>query len=150
ARGRAEGRLGQHVGVRRSQDQQLAREARLIEAAARAVARSHGGVARSRIVDEHRSLHDAPAGAPPPDPAADVPTGELVGGILADTRELLAAHGDRLRRELLADVRGLRAVVNATVVAATAAMVAAVALAGAIAVTLRVLGLPAWAAAWIV
>jgi len=84
------------------------------------------------------------------DAAADLGTGDLLGGILADTRDLVAAHGDRLRGELANDLRGLGRMVKAMVIAGAAAMVAATLLGIAISATLVTLGLPIWAAAWIV
>ena len=80
----------------------------------------------------------------------DLPTTDLLGGIMADTRELVVAHADRIRGELQGDLRSFKQVVIATLIAALAAMVASIVLAAAIAATLYVLGLPVWAAAWIV
>jgi hypothetical protein len=85
-----------------------------------------------------------------PEGTNDLGTGDLLGGILADVRELLAAHADRLRTEVSGDVRALGRLVKATVVAGAAAMVALTMLGIAIAATLVAVGLPAWLASWIV
>jgi Flp pilus assembly protein TadB len=88
--------------------------------------------------------------APPAPPTDEVGTTDLLGGILSDTRELIAAHADRLRRELQGDLKSFKQVLIAGVVAGLAVMVASILLAAAIAATLYVLGLPIWAAAWVV
>jgi hypothetical protein len=79
-----------------------------------------------------------------------VPTTDLLGGIVADTRELLGAHADRVHREVLADLRTVGTAARATVIATAAGMVTAVVLGGAVVATLVALGLALWAAAWIV
>ncbi len=89
-------------------------------------------------------------GSPPVKTTTELGTGDLVGGILADTRELVGAHAERLRDELTADLRDLGAVLRATMLAGAAGMVATTMVGIAITVTLVALGLPAWAAAWIV
>jgi hypothetical protein len=87
---------------------------------------------------------------PMPPTTGAVDTTGLLGGIVSDTRELIAAHADRLRRELQGDLRSFKQVLIASVVAGLAVMVASILLAAAIAATLYVLGLPIWAAAWVV
>lgn len=77
-------------------------------------------------------------------------TTDLVGGIISDTRALIGGHADRLRREIQGDLKSFKQVLIASVIAGLAVMVASILLAAAIAATLYVLGLPIWAAAWVV
>lgn len=86
------------------------------------------------------------------DPAQpdELGTTDLLGGILSDTRELIGAHADRLRREIQGDLKSFKQVLVASVIAGLAVMVASILLAAAIAATLYFLGLPIWAAAWVV
>lgn len=77
-------------------------------------------------------------------------TTDLLGGILADGRALIGAHADRMRHEIQGDLKSFKQVLVASVIAGLAIMVASILLAAAIAATLYVVGLPIWAAAWVV
>lgn len=74
----------------------------------------------------------------------------LLGGIVADARELIGGHADRLRAELRSDLRGLRHLIIAAAIGTGAGVMAAFVLCGALVATLWAIGLPLWAAAWIV
>lgn len=83
-------------------------------------------------------------------PGDERPTSELLGGILGDTRDLIAAHADRLHRELKGDLKSFKDVVVSTLVAALAVVVCAIMIGLALTATMVTLGVPTWAATWIV
>jgi hypothetical protein len=75
---------------------------------------------------------------------------ELVGGIFTDTRDLVGAHIDQIRRESKESVEDLGDSLRAAALAAAAMVVTLVAVSHALAITMIALGLPAWAAYWVV
>lgn len=79
---------------------------------------------------------------------ASVPT--LVSGIVSDTGDLVGAHLASVKHELGQGLVELRERTRAAVIAVGAGVAASVALILALGSTLIALGLPAWAAYWIV
>lgn len=74
----------------------------------------------------------------------------LVGGIVSDARDLASAHLEQIRRESKESVEDLGETVRAGALAAAAMVVTLVAVCHALAITMVALGLPPWAAYWIV
>lgn len=74
----------------------------------------------------------------------------LVSGIVSDTGDLLGAHVDSIRNEIKEGLGDLRDRLQAFVVAAVVGLLAAIIIAFALGFTLVRLGLPTWAAFWIV
>lgn len=75
---------------------------------------------------------------------------EIVEAIIDDTRELVDAHVDTLREEMSERFSGLGAALTSTLLAFSFTIVTALLLGIALALTLGALGLPLWAAFWIV
>lgn len=75
---------------------------------------------------------------------------ELVTGIVSDTRDLVGAHVDQIRRESKESVEDLGDSLRAAALAGAAMVVTLVAVSHALAITMIALGLVAWAAYWLV
>lgn len=72
---------------------------------------------------------------------------ELLGGVITDAKDLVVAHGERIKLEMRDELRGLKATIKLVGVAVAAVAVAASLAAHALALGLAALtGLPAWAA----
>jgi hypothetical protein len=84
------------------------------------------------------------------DPIHDVDTVELVTGIVEDARELVAIHVEALREDLSVRVGALGATLTSLLTAVAVFVVMAVLLGMAGAASLAELGVPWWAALWIV
>lgn len=95
-----------------------------------------------------------PMSTPPPTTTTrevrDASVKDLVSGIMSDTGDLLGAHVDSVRNELTESIHDLRDRTRAAIVAAAVGLAATFAVILALGATLIALGLPAWAAYWIV
>jgi hypothetical protein len=73
-------------------------------------------------------------------------SGSLIAGLLSDARDLVSAHGDRLKLEVKDELGELKRTIKITGVAVAAVVVAALLAAQALALALAdAIGLPAWA-----
>ena len=76
----------------------------------------------------------------------DESAGSLITGLLADARDLVSAHGDRLKLEVKDELGELKRTIVITGIAVAAVVVAALLAAHAIALALAdAFGIPAWA-----
>lgn len=75
---------------------------------------------------------------------------ELVSGIVSDTKDLVSAHVDAIRRESKESIQDLGTSLRHAALAGAAMVVTLVAVSHALAITLVALGLAAWAAYWLV
>jgi hypothetical protein len=75
---------------------------------------------------------------------------EIVEAIIDDTRDLVGAHVDALREDMTTRFASLGATLTSTLLAFSITIVTALLAGIAVAMTLIALGLPAWAAFWIV
>lgn len=87
---------------------------------------------------------------PNPSQIRDGSVKDLVSGIVSDTRELLGAHVDAIRRESRESLDDLAASMRAAALAAAAMVVTLIAVSHALAITLIRLGLVPWASYWLV
>ena len=72
--------------------------------------------------------------------------GSLITGLLADARDLVSAHGDRLKLEVKDELGELKRTIRITGIAVAAVVVAALLAAHAVALALAdAIGVPAWA-----
>ncbi len=84
--------------------------------------------------------------------AADHDAGavELVGGIIDEARTLVEAHVEALREDMSERLASLGAMLSSALLAFSVLIVMAVLLGFALAATLVAIGLPWWAALWII
>ncbi len=76
----------------------------------------------------------------------DESTSDLVGGLLADAKDLVTAHGEHLKLELKSEVASLTDTIKMTGIAIAAVVLAGLLLAHAVALALMAAtGLPDWA-----
>src|SRR5690349_12608042 len=73
---------------------------------------------------------------------------QLVRGVVTDTRDLVGAHVEQIRRESKESVEDLGDSLRAAALAAAAMVVLLVAICHALAITAIALGAPPWAAYW--
>ncbi|HVV83277.1 MAG TPA: phage holin family protein [Kofleriaceae bacterium] len=79
-------------------------------------------------------------------PPRDESTKDLLGGVLSDAKELVAAHGEQIKLEVRSEIRALKETIILTGIAAGAVVLAGLLLGHAAALGLAALtGLPMWA-----
>ena len=84
----------------------------------------------------------------PPDPnPQQASAGELLGGVITDAKDLVVAHGERIKLEIRDELRGLKTTIKLVGIAVAAVAVAAILAGQAVALGLAsATGLPAWVA----
>jgi len=87
---------------------------------------------------------------PPPDAPDERGVVEIVEAIIDDTRDLVSAHVEALRDDMTERFSSLGATLASSLLAFSIMIVTALLLGIALATTLIAIGLPAWAAFWIV
>lgn len=93
-----------------------------------------------------------PQAPQPPDgvETAERGVGEIMESVVDDVRELVGAHVESLRGDVASSVSGLGATIKSSLLAFGLVIVTAVLAGISLIVTLVALGLPAWAACWVV
>lgn len=72
---------------------------------------------------------------------------ELLGGVITDAKDLVVAHGERIKLEIRDELRGLKTTIKLVGIAVAAVAVAAILAGQALAIGLATAtGLPVWAA----